>query len=138
MVKRWIDGNKIAEQEAEVPKESWKYEEIMRQIPNFDKTEGAKKVYSKKQYIILAVKKGYVIYNTELPFEIGHTHVKGFEMCKVIIDNVIKKRRPKTQNIYLLTSHIRISTDDKYKQIIEELIQAKKSKGKQVYRNRSK
>ena len=76
--------------------------------------------------------------NYLIAFEIGHTHVKGFEMCKVIIDNVIKKRRPKTQNIYLLTSHIRISTDDKYKQIIEELIQAKKSKGKQVYRNRSK
>ena len=44
-------------------------------------------------------------------------------MAKTIIDNCIKKKTPKTSNLYLLTSHIRISTDEKYIKRIEELIE---------------
>ena len=31
----------------------------------YNKTAGAEKVYEKKEYIILKVKKGYIVYNTK-------------------------------------------------------------------------
>ena len=34
-----------------------------------NKTAGAEKVYEKKEYIILKVKKGYIVYNTKKEFE---------------------------------------------------------------------
>ena len=64
MVKRWKEVDEVIKPTIEVPKKLWQLEEQMREIPNFNKTEGAKKVYEKKEYIILAVKKGYVVYNT--------------------------------------------------------------------------
>lgn len=36
---KWIDANLIAEQEAEVQKDKWEYEKLMKQKPNFDKSE---------------------------------------------------------------------------------------------------
>lgn len=104
----------------------------------FNKTVGAEKVYEKKEYIILKVKKGYIVYNTKKEFENGHTHLQSFEMSKTIIDNSIKKKRPKTNNIYLIESHIRVTNDSKYKQVLEELVDAKRNKGKDhKYHNRS-
>ena len=50
-----------------------------------NKTAGAEKVYEKKEYIILKVKKGYIVYNTKKEFENGHTHLQSFEMSKTII-----------------------------------------------------
>lgn len=138
MVKRWVDITEKIEEVTILDKSLWEYQRLMEEIPNFDKSEGAKKVYEKKQYMILKVKKGYIVYNVNKPFEKGHSHIKGLEMAKVIIDNCLKKRRPKTNNLYLLSSHARVSDDEKYIKLINELIDAKKSKGKQTYRNRSK
>lgn len=136
MAKKWIDANKIAEV-TEIPENLYKYDDLMKEVPNFDKTDGAKKVYSRKEYIILAVKKGYIICNTTMPFDKSHTHLRSFSMAKTIIDNCIMKKTPKTNNLYLLESHIRISNDAKYIRMIKELIEVKRDKGKQVYRNRS-
>lgn len=138
MVKRWVDITKIIEEVTILDESLWEYQRLMEEIPNFDKSEGAKKVYEKKQYMILKVKKGYIVYNANKPFEKGHSHIKGLEMAKVIIDNCLKKRKPKTSNLYLLSSHARVSDDEKYIKLINELIDAKRSKGKQTYRNRSK
>lgn len=138
MVKRWVDITKVIEEVTTLDESLWEYQRLMEEIPNFDKSEGAKKIYEKKQYMILKVKKGYIVYNVNKPFEKGHSHIKGLEMAKVIIDNCLKKRRPKTNNLYLLSSHARVSDDEKYIKLINELIDAKKSKGKQTYRNRSK
>lgn len=103
----------------------------------FNKTAGAEKIYERKEYIILKVKRGYIVYNTKKEFEHGHTHLQSFEMSKTIIDNSIKKKRPKTNNIYLIESHIRVTNDSKYKQVLEELIEAKKDKTKDnKYHNR--
>ena len=135
-MKRWIDAGLIAERD-EVPEDLWNFEEIMKQKPNFDKTDGAKKIYSRKEYIILAVKKGYIIYNTLKPFEKSHTHLRSFSMSKTIIDNCIMKKTPKTNNLYLLESHIRISNDSKYIKLIEELIEVKRDKNKLKYRNKN-
>lgn len=136
MAKKWIDGNKIAEV-TEIPEDLYRYDDLMKSVPNFDKTDGAKKVYSRKEYIILAVKKGYVVYNTTRSFEKSHTHLRSFSMAKTIIDNCITKKTPKTNNLYLLESHIIISTDKKYIKLVEELIEAKKSKDKLKYRNKN-
>lgn len=133
---KWIDAGTIADRD-EVPKKLWKYENIMKQIPNFDKTDGAKKVYERKEYIILAVKKGYVVYNTEKPFIKGHSHIYGFNVAKTVIDNCIRKKMPKTRNLYLLTSHARVSNDEKYIRLVQELIEAKSDKRKLKYRNKN-
>lgn len=138
MVKRWVDITEKIEEVTILDESLWEYQRLMEEIPNFDKSEGAKKIYEKKQYMILKVKKGYIVYNVNKPFEKGHSHIYGMEMAKVIIDNCLKKRRPKTSNLYLLSSHARVSDDEKYIKLINELIDAKKSKGKQTYRNRSK
>ena len=60
-VKKWHGIEELVDKEINVPKELWKVEEIMRDIPNFDKVDGAKKIYEKEEYIILAVKKGYIV-----------------------------------------------------------------------------
>ena len=104
----------------------------------FYKTAGAEKIYERKEYIILKVRKGYIVYNTKKKFENGHTHIQSFEMSKTIIDNNIRKKRPKTNNLYLIESHIRVSNDSKYRQILEELLLSKKNKTKDSkYHNRS-
>lgn len=99
-------------------------------ISSFFKSEGASKIYQKKEYIILKVKKGYIVYNTKKEFENGHTHLHSFEMSKTVIDNSINKKRPKTNNVYLLESHIRITNDSKYKKILQEILSAKNNKTK--------
>ncbi|WMT80648.1 hypothetical protein [Terrisporobacter mayombei] len=136
MAKKWIDGNKIAEV-TEMPEDLYRYDDLMKSVPNFDKTDGAKKVYSRKEYIILQVKKGYVVYNTTRPFEKSHTHLRSFSMAKTIIDNCIIKKAPKTNNLYLLESHVRVSDDTKYIKLVEELIEAKRDKDKLKYRNKN-
>jgi len=109
-----------------------------KSVSRCNKTAGAEKVYERKEYIILKVKKGYIVYNTKKVFENGHTHLQSFEMSKTVIDNSIRKKRPKTNNIYLIESHIRVTSDSKYKQTLEELIEAKKDKTKDnKYHNRS-
>ena len=45
---------------------------------------------------------------------------------------------PKTRNLYLLSSHARVSNDEKYIRLVEELIEVRKSKDINKYRNRSK
>ncbi len=104
----------------------------------FTKAAGAEKIYERKEYIILRVKKGYIVYNTKKDFENGHTHLQSFEMSRTLIDNSIRKKRPKTNNTYLIESHIRVTKDIKYKQILEEMLEAKKNKTKDnKYNNRS-
>ena len=110
----------------------------IQSLDRFTKAAGAEKIYERKEYIILRVKKGYIVYNTKKTFENGHTHLQSFEMSKTIIDNSIRKKRPKTNNTYLIESHIRITKDSKYKQLLEELLEAKKDKTKDnKYHNRS-
>ena len=85
---------------------------------------GAPKVYEKNEYIILKVKKGYIVYNTSKPFSQGHTHLRSFSMAKTLIDNCIKKKKPKSSNVYVITSHIRVSDDDKYLSMLEAMLVA--------------
>lgn len=137
MAKKWYGIEKLVDKEINIPNDLWQYEEAMREVPNFNKVDGAKKVYSRKEYIILAVKKGYVVYNKRKPFEQGHSHLRSFNMSNTIIENCIMKKTPKTNNLYLLESHVRVSNDAKYIRMIEELIEAKRNKDKLKYRNKN-
>ena len=95
------------------------------EVPKFSKAAGAEKIYERDGYIILRVKRGYIVYNTRKRFENGHTHIQSFEMAKTIIDNNIRKKRPKTNSIYLIESHIRVTNDSKYKKMLQELLASK-------------
>lgn len=104
-----------------------------------EKYDNSQKVYEKGHYIILKVKSGkktgYIVYNTKKKWEEGHTHLESFDMAKTIIDNVIKHKKPKTKNLYLLQSHIRLTDNPSYVKFINELIDSKKNKRKSGYRN---
>lgn len=104
-----------------------------------EKYDNSQKVYEKQNYIILKVKSGkkigYIAYNTRKEWEEGHTHLESFNMAKTIIDNVIKHKKPKTKNLYLLQSHIRLTDDPSYVKFINELVDAKKNKRKTSYQN---
>lgn len=131
MVKKWIDAGLIADSEY-ITEDLYMYDDLMKQIPNFDKSEGAKKVFERKEYIILQVKKGYIIYNQNKSFNTGHTHIRSYNIAKTIIDNCIKRKRPKTKNTYLLESHIRISDNEKYINLLKELKENNKTKDKYI------
>lgn len=88
------------------------------------------KIYERKEYMIIKVKNGYVVYNSKKEFKEGHTHLKNYNMCKVLIDNLIKRKIPRTDNVYILTSHIRVSNDQDYNEEIKQMIIKKKTKEK--------
>ena len=94
---------------------------------------GAPKVYEKAGYIILKVKKGYIVYNTKKVFSEGHTHIRSFSMAKTLIDNCIKHKKPKSSNLYIITSHIRVADDDKYIKLLKELLESKKNPKDKYY-----
>ena len=70
--------------------------------------------YNKGNFIILAVRRGYVVYNTEKEFNKGHTHLRNFKSAKNAIYFVINKNIPKESGLYFLTSLLRISSDEAY------------------------
>lgn len=48
-MKKWIDASLITDQ-AEVKKELWEYEKLMKQKPNFDKSKESKKKRNKQKF----------------------------------------------------------------------------------------
>lgn len=145
MSKKWVEANQVLD---DMGKDylvgSYSTKRLMEEKPNFNKKktyDNSKKIYEREGYIILKVyggnKVGFIIYNTKKEWEEGHTHLNSFDMAKTIISNVIKNKKPKTNNLYLLRSHIRISDNSKYTRYIEELINTKRSKSNNKYRNRS-
>ena len=96
---------------------------------------GDRKIYQRKEYIIIATKTGYVVYNTKKQFTEGHTHLKSYKMATTLIDNCINRKKPTSTNPYIITSHIRVSKDEKYIKMLEELLETKKGKTKKTYVN---
>lgn len=110
-------------------------------MSNKKKYDASQKIYEKDYFIVLKVKSGkkigYIAYNTHKKWEEGHTHLESFNMAKTIIDNVIRHKKPKTKNLYLLHSHKRLSDDPRYVRFIDDIIASKKNKDKRGYRNRA-
>ena len=110
MVKKFRDADEVIKT-TELSRDLYLYDQQMREIPNFNhEKDCSKKIFEHKNYIILKVKSknkiGYIIHNTNLPFEKAHTHLNSYKMAKTIIDNCLKKKRPKTNNLYLWTLNV--------------------------------
>jgi hypothetical protein len=90
-------------------------------------------IYSRENFEVHATGSGYVIHNTDYHFKEAHSHLKSFKQCKVIINNLIYKKKLHTKNTYLLRSYLRLSKDSKYQRKIKHLIE--KAKDKQKYVN---
>lgn len=143
MSKEWVDVNYMLDGTSNLDDRLKSYNYMMQEIPKKPrdkKYDNSHKVYEKNEYIILKVygddKIGYIVYNTNKEWEGGHTHLKSFDMAKTIISNVIQHKKPKTNNIYLMRSHIRVSDDLKYIEYIDCLITTRRNKTKQIYCNR--
>lgn len=93
-------------------------------------------IYKKNEFIIFPFKSGYIVFNFNGEFKQNHTHLRNYKACKKAIDYVIKKKIPRSNSFYYLNSLKRLSLDQDYKDKITSLIKVKKSKGKQIYRNR--
>lgn len=65
-------------------------------------------------------KKGYIVYDS-VNFKY-HTHVFSKDMAHVIRSNVENSRMPKTNNIRILYSHLRVSQNQDYKELIRAKI----------------
>lgn len=126
----------------DMPDKLSSYNRLMKEIPMSDKNKynDAKKVFEKNEFVVLKVKSknrvGYILYNTKKKWEEGHTHLKSFDMAKTIINNIENNKKPRTNNMYILRSHMRVSNDVKYIEFIEQLINSKLNKGKKNYVNR--
>lgn len=92
-------------------------------------------VYSKKEYIVIKMKSGFIVINTTKDFNNGHTHIRNFQTAKYLIDLSIHKSIPHHLDNYLLNSLLRLTNDSSYQIKIDELIHNKRRK--QVYCNRS-
>ena len=68
--------------------------------------------------------------NTKKAFKEGHTHMKCFKSAKTVIDLVIRKKVPRSNDLYYLTSLIRLSEDLAYITKINDLIKYKEEKSK--------
>ncbi|HBG3789803.1 hypothetical protein VXC74_13490 [Clostridioides difficile] len=97
------------------------------------------KIYEKKEYIIIKSKNGYIVYNTNKKFEEGHTHLKSYNAAKTVIDLAIRKKIPRSNSIYFITSLKRISNDMNYIKSINKLMDIRSDKGlKEKYINSKK
>ena len=123
MVKRWKEVDEVIKATIEVPKELWQLEEQMREIPNFNKTEGARKIFQRKEYSIYRVKDGFIIHNTNLPFKGHHTHIRSFHKAKSLVDLCIRKKLPDTPRAWEIQSLLRISNNQTYKNKLLMLLQ---------------
>lgn len=47
-MKKWIDANLIAEEVAEVQRDKWEFERLMKEKPNFNKSKSLNKKNKKK------------------------------------------------------------------------------------------
>lgn len=142
MSEYWVDIDVVLANDQSINME---YKRMMQEVPKHSKDKkyhNAHKVYEKKNFIVIKIyggnKVGYILYNTDKEWKNGHTHLRSFDVAKTIASNVMNHKKPKTNNLYLIESHIRVSTDELYINYIEELIQAKRNGNKQTYYNKSR
>lgn len=120
MVKKWIDASMIADRE-DIPNTLFKYDDLMREKPNWSKNSNGRKIYTRKEYSIYSVSDGFIIHNTKKRFDKGHTHVRSYHKAKSIIDLAIRKKIPSTLKSWEIKSLIRIGNDEKYINKLKEI-----------------
>lgn len=98
-------------------------------------------VFKKAEFIVIEKhregRKNYIVVNTKKKFEEGHTHLRTYKSAKCAVEYAIKKKIPRSTDLYFLQSLIRITRDEEYREKLTELVDVRKQKGKkQSYRNR--
>ena len=71
----------------------------------------SKFLFSKKNFIVLQSKGGYIVYNKNKLWENGHTHVTSLKICRTLIDLVLHEKMPNTKNILVYESILRIASN---------------------------
>src|SRR5699024_12161091 len=101
-------------------------------------------IYKKEEFIITQVFKGnrreFIVINLKKKdkegFNKAHTHLKSFNMSKYIINLVRKGKINNGLSVYLLVSLMRFSENERYQQKVEDLVEVKKDRRKQKYKNK--
>lgn len=88
--------------------------------------------YHKDNFIIFNADGGIVVYNTDKDFDKGHTHLKSFKAGRDAINFVLRQKIPSRASNYYLRSLVRLSTNSRYINKIEDLIKVRKQKGKKL------
>lgn len=119
----YVDIDKVIKPTIEVDKKLWEFEELMKEKPNWDKSEGAKRIFQRKEYSIYKVKQGYVVHNTNKEFSKGHTHVRSFNKAKSIVDLCVRKKLPNTPREWEIESLIRVTNNNTYRNKLRDLLE---------------
>ena len=122
MAKKWYGIEKLVDKEINIPNDLWQYEEAMREIPNHDKTDGAKKIFQRKEYSIYKASDGYIVHNTNKEFRIGHTHVRSFNKAKSIVDLCVRKKLPNTPRRWEIESLMRVTNNNTYRNKLRDML----------------
>ena len=122
-MKKYVDADRLIKATIEVPKELWELELLMREKPNFDKNQGARKIFQRKEYCIYRVKNGFIVHNINKRFQEGHTHVHNYHKAKSLIDLAVRKKLPNTPRKWEIQSLIRITNNTNYKNKLMNLYQ---------------
>ena len=102
-----------------------------------------KVIYQYKNMIILRRDhEDFIVWNVNQPYKENgkhHTHLKSFDvsktLCKKVADNIYPN---KNSDKYLIMSYIYLTENDEYKRRLEELLETRKNKSKQLYYNNKK
>ena len=123
MVKKYRDADEVIKATIEVPKDLYLYESLMKEVPNFNKSFGAKKIFQRKEYSIYRVKDGFIIHNTNGDFKKHHTHVRSFNKAKSIVDLCIRKKLPNTPRKWEIESLMRLTRNNAYYNKLRDLLE---------------
>ena len=86
-------------------------------------------VYNKRNFQVYHVEKDeFIVHNTNKVFSLGHTHLKGFESSRYLINLAIHKSIPYNLDDYRIRSLIRISEDTDYISKLKELLDIKRNR----------
>ncbi|EXG87824.1 hypothetical protein K413DRAFT_4725 [Clostridium sp. ASBs410] len=86
--------------------------------------------------------RGFIIQRTETGFRVCrsddnniHIHFKNYHAAKRLIDNVVDEKIPRRVGNYYLSCIARLTKNEKYKEKVEQLLEARKRKSRQRYFN---
>lgn len=122
MVKKYRDADEVIKT-TELSRNLYLYDRQMREIPNFNKKEGARKIFQRKEYSIYKAKDGHIIHNTNGDFKKHHTHVRSFNKAKSIVDLCIRKKLPNTPRKWEIESLMRLTRNNAYYNKLRDLLQ---------------
>lgn len=70
----------------------------------------SKLLFKKQKFIVLKARGGFIVYNSAKLWENGHTHVQTLKICRTIIDLALSEKIPRSNDIWLLESILRITS----------------------------